>query len=268
MFIGCFSNEQVKKAENDLSKMNINDGVSSIREYSFHAIDKFGEISKGERSFGTVFKFNQFGNLTELTDYDNNGDLKRKRIYEYDKENKLLEEKLFENGSLYDKWVSEYDSNGQDIERIRYLGNGSISNSIISKYDEGGMKIERIHKDESGSITGREIFKYNEIGQNIERLWYNENGILDVKVLNEFDRNNNKINEKFYKSDEIISSETDYRFDDFGNMIQMNGKYFRENTEIERTYKFIYDDKKNWVVQISFLNRTPEYYTEREINYK
>ena len=83
LFFSCSENK-----ENDLDKANLNGEVKSVYTASFEAIEKFGEVTKGDkkqensREYDTEFIYDDKGNLIEANRYDENNTLEEE-AYEY-----------------------------------------------------------------------------------------------------------------------------------------------------------------------------------------
>ena len=106
LFSSCSTDDGVK---NDLNEMNLNGKVKSIREYSYEAVEKFGEISKGNRiseisGSDEYILFNDKVNNIERNIYNSDGSLDTKWTYKYDdKRNNIQENWYNSDGRLYNK---------------------------------------------------------------------------------------------------------------------------------------------------------------------
>ena len=85
LFFSCSENK-----ENDLDKANLKGKVESIYITSFEAIEKFGEVTKGDKKWENEWQFdkeliyNDNGNLIEQNEYDEEGELTNKWKVKYD----------------------------------------------------------------------------------------------------------------------------------------------------------------------------------------
>lgn len=86
-FLGCSSNS---KYENDVTRLNLKGKVKSINEFSYEAIEKFGNIKRGKR------KRKLSWDLDEYIIFDDKGNEIEKNRYNSD-------------GSLFSKWTFKYD---------------------------------------------------------------------------------------------------------------------------------------------------------------
>jgi len=79
--------------------------------------------------------YDEKGNVTELIEYDKNGNQSRHLKYQYDS-----------NG--HKTWIAELSPDGTVIKKTEY------------KYDKNGNKTERIEYDKGGKMKSKKIFTY------------------------------------------------------------------------------------------------------------
>ena len=94
--VSCKQSEK----KNDLTEENLKGKVKSIKETPYEAVDKFGQIEKGNVLYddGTSFTiYNEKGNIIEENHYDSNGRLDSKYTYEYDKNNNWTQRIEYKN---------------------------------------------------------------------------------------------------------------------------------------------------------------------------
>ena len=171
--VSCKQSEK----KNDLTKENLKGKVKSIKETTYEAVEKFGQIEKGDVLYDRDFSF---------TIYDKNG-------------NKIEKNYYFSDG-LYSKYTYKYDKKGNTIEINNYNSNGSIHEKYTFKYDEKGNNIEQNNYKYDGSFLYKYTYKYDEKGNNIEKNNYDSNGRLDSKYTYEYDKNNNWTQRIEYKN--------------------------------------------------------------------
>ena len=249
--------------ENDLLKRNIKGKVKSITYNTYYAVEKFGEIERGELTPNDIFfkqslieKFNLAGNISEVL---NSWDVKRK-VYTYDNKNQLIEEK-YVGRNIYGTQIFKfkYDKNGKEIECIQY----DISNKVVSKtiniYDEILNKIESNQYDGNGNLMNKIKCKYFE-GNLVEENCYNSIGELSYKDIFSYDNNGFKIEEVRYDGKmKIISKSV------FQNNLLISFMFHSKGTN---TFKYKFDSNGNWFEQISFdENNKPMNIDVRKIEY-
>ena len=175
----------MKKIINDLTKKKLKGKVKSIKETTYQAVEKFGQIEKGDVLVDSSAVYTDDGHF---------------KIYN-EKGNKIEENYYNSNGRLYSKTTYKYDEKGNMIEDNFYdSDDGSLIYKNTYKYDEKGNKIEEYHYDEDGKFNYKYTYKYDEKGNNIEKNNYDSNGRLDSKYTYEYDKNNNWTQRIEYKN--------------------------------------------------------------------
>ena len=181
----CLVSCNQSEKKNDLTEENLKGKVKSITENTYEAVDKFGQIEKGDILVDSSAVYTDDG---------------RFKIYN-EKGNKIEENYYNSNGRLYSKTTYKYDEKGNMIEDNFYdSDDGSLIYKNTYKYDEKGNKIEEYHYDEDGKFNYKYTYKYDEKGNIIEENHYDSNGRLDSKYTYEYDKNNNWTQRIEYKN--------------------------------------------------------------------
>ena len=181
----CLVSCNQSEKKNDLTEENLKGKVKSITENTYEAVEKFGQIEKGDVLVDSSAVYTDDGHF---------------KIYN-EKGNKIEENYYNSNGRLYSKTTYKYDEKGNMIEDNFYDSNdGSLIYKNTYKYDEKGNKIEEYHYDEDGKFNYKYTYKYDEKGNNIEKNNYDSNGRLDSKYTYEYDKNNNWTQRIEYKN--------------------------------------------------------------------
>ena len=181
----CLVSCNQSEKKNDLTEENLKGKVKSITENTYEAVDKFGQIEKGDVLVDSSAVYTDDGHF---------------KIYN-EKGNKIEENYYNSNGRLYSKTTYKYDEKGNMIEDNFYdSDDGSLIYKNTYKYDEKGNKIEEYHYDEDGKFNYKYTYKYNEKGNMIEKNNYDSNGRLDYKYTYEYDKNNNWTQRIEYKN--------------------------------------------------------------------
>ena len=181
----CLVSCNQSEKKNDLTEENLKGKVKSIKETTYEAVDKFGQIEKGDILVDSSAVYTDDG---------------RFKIYN-EKGNKIEENYYNSNGRLYSKTTYKYDEKGNMIEDNFYdSDDGSLIYKNTYKYDKKGNKIEEYHYDEDGKFNYKYTYKYDEKGNIIEENHYDSNGRLDSKYTYEYDKNNNWTQRIEYKN--------------------------------------------------------------------
>ena len=208
----CLVSCNQSEKKNDLTEENLKGKVKSITENTYEAVDKFGQIEKGDvlvdssavyTDDGHFKIYNEKGNKIEENYYNSNGSLIYKNTYKYDKKGNIIEEKsYYPDGSLIYKNTYKYDEKGNKIEDNSYDSDGRLHSKYTYKYDEKGNKIEENWYNSDGRLHSKYTYKYDEKGNNIEENWYDSDGSLYEKhtYKYEYDKNNNWTQRIQYKN--------------------------------------------------------------------
>ena len=103
----CLASCEKSTQKNDLTEEKLNGKVKSIREIPYEAVEKFGEVVKGDAldRFGKKLQitFNDKGNKLEENSFNSDGSLSSKLTYKY-----------------------TYDQQGNWIQKISYVVENGI----------------------------------------------------------------------------------------------------------------------------------------------
>lgn len=261
----------------DIKLQNLFGDLKSMKSVDYKAVEKFGEISKGN-SFenysgltnSTFTIFNEDGYIIELNTYDKNNILLFKEKYIYNDENKLLETNYYENnGKLHSKYKYNYSYNSIRINNYDYEGN--LVGYEIKKTDSNGNVIEAIN-----SLGYKHIYKYNSKGNITERLHYfSDESNFNRKRIYIYDSLGNLIEEKMTHSDGSFGDLSKYKYDNLGNKIEELTYVNKDLDSYKKILKYefeekrnsFFNNKKNWIKCIEFINGKPKKITERKLNY-
>ena len=181
----CLVSCNQSEKKNDLTEENLKGKVKSITENTYEAVEKFGQIEKGDVLVDSSAVYTDDG---------------RFKIYN-EKGNKIEENYYNSNGSLIYKNTYKYDEKGNIIEENYYNSNGRLYSKTTYKYDEKGNMIEdNFYDSDDGSLIYKNTYKYDEKGNIIEENHYDSNGRLDSKYTYEYDKNNNWTQRIEYKN--------------------------------------------------------------------
>ena len=106
----CLVSCNQSEKKNDLTEENLKGKVKSITENTYEAVDKFGQIEKGDilvdssavyTDDGHFKIYNEKGNKIEENYYNSNGRLDSKYTYEYDKNNNWTQRIKYKNTIPY-----------------------------------------------------------------------------------------------------------------------------------------------------------------------
>ncbi len=265
LFFSCNKSKEIK---NDLQNQNLYGNVKSITEKTFFAVEKFGEIVKGDKywyDFVSISEYDEWV-FNSYVEFNNKGYIIKafsiiKEENDYNDKNQLITKKYLSNDfKTATTETYKYDNKGYLIE-----SNNNFSKDK-TKYinDKDGNCIELNQYDSIGNLFNKvkTNFSYNKEGYRIvERKSYYADGSFSSHLKTIFDKNGNEIESYYY--------------DESGKIYQkINSKYNSKNLLIEyrerQEYRYKYtkfDSNKNWTEKIEYENGKPVKIIERKIVY-
>lgn len=271
LFFSCNKSKEIK---NDLDKENLSGNVKSVTENYFFAVEKFGEIVKGDA-------FRDFlGELmnSSYIEFNNNGYIiksfsifKEKNHYN-DKNQLILKQYLSDDLKTANTETYKYDNNGYLIESNEDLSKNK------SKYlnDKDGNCIELNQYDSIGNLFHKvkTNISYNKEGDRIEeQKSYNDDGSFFSHLKTIFDKKGNEIESCFYDESGKIYQKINSKYNSKNLLIEYTEKQEYQKNVCEGWTKLIeykytkFDSNKNWTEKIEYRNRKPVKIIERKIVY-
>jgi hypothetical protein len=247
LMLGC----STEKIENDWTVENLKGKVYSYKEFSYEAIERLGNVEKGEHK-----RKYAWGNDIDVT-FDEKG-------------NEIMRFYYTVEGSFDWKHIYKYDEQGNKIERDCYKSDGSFDWKDIYKNDERGNRIEVNQVSADSSLEYKFTFEYDEKGNMVEENWYVSGDIsnYEYKITYEYDEKGNMIESNRWNFNGNLTRTT-LKYDEKGNKIEENSHYSYDDTSSDKhtTYQYEYDDKNNWIEKIEFENEIPLFIVVREYEY-
>jgi YD repeat-containing protein len=215
--------------------------IKNMKSVTYRAVDKFGQIHKGEMITQITNKYNNKGHLTEQIKIEDGESNTKTYTYKYDNNGKRIEESDYNSDKeLLAKHIYRYNHAGKLTECFVYDGlDSSLVGKFLYQYSDNGNCEERLYSA-YGTLSKKAIYdnKYNLL----EEYTYDDNGYLEAKNVYE------------YKDGHLISAFAYDYFDELIRQMSCNDKgdgiefLFYEDGKTEKytsTYK--YDTKGNWI---------------------
>ena len=183
--------------KNTLTELNLKGKVKSVYITSFEAIEKSGEVTRGDKKWKNEWEFD------DRSIYVVNG----------------IDEKF------YSKYKLNYDDNGNRIEGKQYNSDGILDYIVKFKYDINGNLIEQNQYNKKGELDYKVKIKYDINGYIIEENQYNSEGdiliegipsmydYVELRYEYEFDDKENWIQKTIFEDDKptfILEREIEY----------------------------------------------------------
>ncbi|NQU34991.1 MAG: hypothetical protein HQ521_17325 [Bacteroidetes bacterium] len=195
---------------------------------------------KGGHTIGEKL-YNSSGGLEmHLKDiHDNNGNLIEtysaldnylypRYIYDYNEDNKLVEERSYFAFNKYYKSIYKYDDFENVIEALRYDTDGTIDTGYKATYYKEAMPKMKV-RFKNDSITEKIYYEYDNKDRILIETHFNSDGSFDYQITAIYDNYNNLVMEKFIGR-YTGTQENILTFDEIGNVILEIRKW---NTQIE-----------------------------------
>ena len=227
--------------------------IKSVRETSYEAVEKFGEVSKGEKLSIEVFKCDNKKNLIEY-EYGQNDryiDIivyrEHKTIIKYDNTGKKIEKKTYADEKLDSTITWKYNDKGSVIEKNTYDTDNNLFGKTKWKYNDKNKLIEEGYYDSLGNAVSKEIKEYDARGYYTGHTKY-ENGKLAWKCTHQLDDRGNQIHNVrvgyHYDGSDIDTFFIKiFKRDEFGNIIEWD-EYQRNQLSRKVFYKYNEDKVK------------------------
>lgn len=230
LFFAC-SQSDIK---NDLTKMGLKGSVSKVVVTEYKAVEKFGEIEKGDVISTDSFLFNKYGYLIEK---DESLIFNMKTKLKYDEKNKLIERNEYNSkGELMMKTTFKYDTNDNIIEELKYDNNDELITKSVLKYDKSVNTITKTTYKKDNSVQDSVITKYN--SNNLE-LEQNDFFMYTRYVSTYSDKNELSLFAIYSGSSDskpTLSEKTVFKYDDYdqhGNWLKRNSLYGSETSNFK-----------------------------------
>ena len=259
--------------EKDTYSYEVKGKVKHLSTFHYEAKESKGEIVRGktQRNGETDYtiSFNRHGYVTLAYFYGKNDSLDVKLIRNLDKYNHCLGETRYnyKDVKLYES-IWSYDEKRNNIDRTSVLTDGSVFTYANLHYNDKGQLIARKDLRQKNSNAFDSLaWKYDNKGRQIVEEKYNNYGHISTHTF-EYLGNRKKANKiRFYNHAHELKSYVDITYNAY-DLISEAIQFSTDSTvlaKLENHYE--YDDKKNWIKKVSYLNGSPNTYQERTIVY-
>ena len=189
--------------------------------------------------------YDERGNLTDIIEYDDNGNESSREYWRYNENDKILEEGYYRDGALLWKRSHTYDNGGNRLKTFGYDQDGTEKLLIQNTYDGKGNLIEKLNYEMYDGQVLRTANKYDDDGRLIESADYKD-GEQGTRRVYEYDSRGNQSLYALYEG-EICFRHWETEYDKNGNMVKSsryeNGtlyayaenKYNSQGKQIEKT---------------------------------
>lgn len=272
---------QAKDDSADQKKNNtifwqLQENVKEVREVNYLPKEENGSYVKGERHSGTDYKFNEEGNLVELTNYDKYGNETDITGYRYNDQGYMAEEiTYYPDGSKGMRTSYKYDAAGNVIEKqeieprggmrgedkiytYQYDKNGNLmKEKLLMKFQDSGdssIFITGYLRDKNGIMTGKELsgddgllrkyaYKADENGNPTEETEFFPDGKPARKNIMKYNEKGEEIEIARYDADGVLNVQEVKTYDADGNCT--SEQVLNADGELVRGVKYSFDEMGN-----------------------
>jgi len=264
VFLTTFGQNRDQLISKEFVKTN---GIKSIKQYS-HLISN-GKVTK--KWLIKSQHFDENGNLIESYEKDFTSPTRK---YNYDSAENLIEKIVYKpDGSKYEIYTWEYDSNGRILKYIIYWSwNKETPFTDNYVYDEQGRNVEIYEIGNQGKKSKISTMKYYDSGELFEKRFENkEVGFVRVE---RFDKCSNLIYKSEYGEERIITIKyiDSCKVDISDKILQTDTIHYIENgKELMKVTELWLDNKRNIKTVDNNGNRIIseryEYYADSTLRY-
>jgi hypothetical protein len=251
------TNESLESADYAWDNYRVRGNVKSISELSYAAVERFGEIERGDRARESYFdhdffvSFNKNGDEIEKLEYGSDGALVAERKYEIDAIRNIRRTTLGNYLGIRHVQVFEdiYDENDFVIEANQYYA-GMLDKKTKYKLNEYGNPIEENAYNEDGSLWSKKTLIYNHRQEVIEERNFEADGSPSTRWIREYDSYGNQVKSTSYNPNGSINVMFKSKYNSRGKLVEFdtyNSKLELETREIKN-----YDERDNVIQELAY----------------
>jgi len=259
--------------QKDIEFYDVSGKVNHLTIYHYNAMEKDGEIVKGEPNRlgdeDQTLTFNKRGYVTQAYFYREADSLDAKLLRDHDENFRCLGESGYNaKGERIFEWIWLYDDNGNNTERINIQKDSSLFTSWYLYYDENNELTSRIiySAPNSGDFDSlRWVLDDN--NRQTEEWYYGYWGLEGYNKM------------EYIGESELISTISRYdlhkELSDFFKLTYNDHDLLSEVKQFDAdsleqlkiNFEYEYDKRENWIKKIRFHDGTPINYDIRRIIY-
>jgi len=293
-FFGNVHYAQKAKQITDIKKDNLFGKIHTIQTMEYIAVQNGGMIEKGDKISSLFLKYNDTGYLLESSEYNSDGSLMQKEVFEYDKKNNRITELLYTESDKIDQRIEiKYNTLRLPIKQFTKDDKGRVFQKTTFLYDERNNLIQQSGYDERGKLAEKSYYTYDDKGNLILYTGYgefdnrkisykydNDNRIIESmcvdiqgnfveKITYQYENSPQSVRKTYLDKDNKPLKSELCMYDTYDNLLEI--MLFNEHGAITEKYTFLYqyDEKQNWTILTTYMNSDKKAIsiTERVIEY-
>lgn len=196
-------------------------GSNLIKETQYHA--------DGTLGFTYKYAYDNHGNQISETIYRPTGEIWKKYVKEYDKEDFLQKQSNYEEGELINYTLHTWNQDGTESGYTIYSPDDQVTEEHIYTYQDNGTYTEtviagpNITLAESINIDGetidikKVIYHYDISGQKVKQSDYDKDGLLVNYCEIKYDYQFRQTQQSWYYADGTVEGHVEYEYSDDGS---------------------------------------------------
>ena len=233
-------------------------GVKTKTEWTHDYVD--GKPSaKGHRS--SVTKYDARGNVTEIVNYNEAGEIILVDVYQYDsRDNRVSHERYQDNRKkLIYSQKAVYDARGNKTREYGFDGAAAYNNTY--RYHDNG-KLSEITYTIENALVEKRVFNYS--GSKTEILIYDSNNNLTFKQENTYNSKGLLVSEKKVGSKGNVVHTLDLQYNNAGGLTEELRKRADDKLDYQKLYEY---DSENRPIKIETINLDGTKFVSNEYQY-
>ena len=267
LFCSCSNSKDRFDNLVSIKDFNLKGRVKSLKETWNLTEEKFGEYQKAKFISQKIVLFNLDGSEDKSFKIGQDGQELSKTLIYYDFNGYPKEILFYENDTVNEKLVYNYNTKDRKVERSVYHPNGRLLRRFINTFNEAGNNIEENYFNFYGKLESKCIQEYDNKGNCLLMCIYKSDGRFNLRHTYSYNKNNSVIEEsEYYENSKSVTTYSKYN--DKGYIVE------KVNTSERYIYEYLkYDEKDNWLIKIvkRFNSNYPKpadvYLIERDITY-
>ncbi|MBO4404192.1 MAG: hypothetical protein J5780_02545 [Treponema sp.] len=187
--------------EQEINSYNSKNELLSKATFIYDVSRNLTEISIADASGAlltrTAFEYNTDGTVKSESEYNSAAKLCGKTIYKYEG-TKKTESYYDGNGALLSRIITVMEGN-LPVEVADYYGDGSLSNKEVFSYDTNGRLNQTTVYKEDGTVSSKKIYRYDANGVITELRTYDPQDVLIQRDVYKSDSNGNPVRISVYE---------------------------------------------------------------------
>lgn len=261
-----------EKQTSDIEEMGMSGDVHKLREFKYTAVESFGEVTQGDAfredgEWDREIIFNKAGYFDTVRLITSEGNDVGSISYAYNKQGQKVCEKNHDaEGNPIDKSIFFYKKD--KLDRIeKYTAEDNISGRVSYEYDdENSMNYTRYYNFKGELLQTIEQSMSKRGFPSVTKIYGREG---DLANWREEKFNSDGLLEKLTvkESDGSVTMVVNFLYDEMGNAISQTAVDGQGEVFIPHTWKYTFDEHKNWLTCTEYEGNKPLYITVRTIEY-